>query len=110
MLILMSCMAVKPPVIVDARPTVTYIPYTIKWVLKGSEANILDYKVQRSTNNRTWKTIGNPVYPTHLPDSNVYRVQLPKTPTSYFYKIVVDFKKGSPFSSIAAHISNTNAK
>lgn len=106
----MSCMAVKPPIVVDARPSVTYIPYTVKWVLKGSEDNILDYRVQRSLNNKNWKTIGDPIYPTHLPDSNVYRIQLPKTAVSYFYKIVVEFKKGNTFSSIAAHISNTNAK
>lgn len=117
----MSCMASKPPVVVDPEPRPPIaLPkkYIVTWKSVGGEQGVVSYQVQKSKNNRSWTAIKPVVLPRFQNDSNVYHFLLPTTSVANYYKITATVKiktqKGFKDTVYTAaptrYLPNTNAK
>lgn len=108
LIILISCKTVKPVIIDEARPSATNA-YMTYWKSKGHEYGVVNYKIQRSRNNKTWTTLST-IPPKFLPDSNTYIFTLPKTSLSNYYRLIATMLNNKTFTLDTKYLSNTNAK
>lgn len=104
LLILLSCKATQPTAIFQLRSSLTYTPYSINWVSKN-ELFVLNYKVQKSKNNKNWVTVAT-ISPKSMSDSNVYSYSLQKTSVAYYYKVLANCTKGT-FNTASFFLANT---
>lgn len=107
-LIFISCKTAQPPVVEESRPSVTQKAYIAYWKSKGYEYGLVNYKIQKSKNNKNWVTIDT-IAPKKLPDSNTYKFTLPKTGIPNYYRIIATMIKGT-FTLDTKFLQNTNVK
>ena len=84
----------------------TYVPYVI-YFKTNAEIGVVSYKIQRSTNNKTWSQIGLPFLPIQQRDSNWYQVILPNTKTAYYYRQVSVMTGGGVYNSNPFYFKTT---
>lgn len=104
LLILLSCKAIQPSAIFQLRSSISYTPYKINWVSKN-ELFVINYRAQRSKNNKTWSTIAT-ILPKSMSDSNAYSYPLAKTSASYYYRVLANCTKGT-FNTPSFFLTNT---
>lgn len=118
LILFLSCKASKEVVVpVQRPPAVVYVPYTVNWTTTD-ETFVIEYRVQRNRtkNNSGWETIDKPIKPIKA-TMNSYALQLPKTSTSYYYRVIANIqypiKKGikkDTYSTAYIYLPNTNLK
>lgn len=111
--VLISCATTKPPI--GERPIpIPYVPYIVTWKCKPYEYGVISYKLQKSTNNKSWTTVTT-IPPKNLPDSNIYTYTLPKTSTANYWRIYITMKKPpkikqTDYITDSKYLPNTNAQ
>ena len=83
----------------------SYVPYVFTWKT-GNEFGVVNYKIQKSSNNKNWSTIGGAILPSLRPDSNIYQVNLPNTKIAYYYRLYITMVNGS-YNSDPVYLKTT---